>query len=148
MPYSVGGHPAFAVDGLNNYALGIPGNFHLLRHVLEGSYLSGETEALDFMEYLSLKDELFSKDAIVLIKPPFKSICLEHKTKGPVLTMHSENWEALGIWTKEGAPFICIEPWWGYADTINTSQELISKPGIHLLAPGKTENLSYLLALH
>jgi galactose mutarotase-like enzyme len=39
----------------------------------------------------------------------------------------------LGIWTKKDAPFICIEPWNGYADSDNSNGNLYEKAGIIIL---------------
>jgi len=39
----------------------------------------------------------------------------------------------LGIWTKQKAPYICIEPWFGYADTMSNSGELSEKEGIQII---------------
>jgi galactose mutarotase-like enzyme len=42
----------------------------------------------------------------------------------------------LGIWTKPGAPFICIEPWCGITDPAGFSGDIKDKPGIFLLSAG------------
>ena len=39
-----------------------------------------------------------------------------------------ESFPYLGIWSKSsGAPFICIEPWFGLADEENSTQNLEDK---------------------
>jgi galactose mutarotase-like enzyme len=40
----------------------------------------------------------------------------------------------LGVWTKPGAGFLCVEPWQGYAAPLGFSGELKDKPGGILLA--------------
>lgn len=42
----------------------------------------------------------------------------------------------LGVWTKPGAPFVCIEPWQGLADPEGYTGDLANKPGMVTLAPG------------
>lgn len=42
----------------------------------------------------------------------------------------------LGIWTRPGAPFLCIEPWQGLAAEEGGSQELADRPGALVLSPG------------
>jgi len=44
--------------------------------------------------------------------------------------------ETLGIWTKPGAPFVCIEPWQGYAANVDDDGDLAQRPGVVLLPPG------------
>lgn len=42
----------------------------------------------------------------------------------------------LGIWTKPGAPYLCIEPWQGLAEREGASGELRDRPGTRILDPG------------
>lgn len=44
----------------------------------------------------------------------------------------------LGIWTKPGAGYLCIEPWQGYPSELGFEGPLIEKPGIALIEPGGT----------
>ena len=56
----------------------------------------------------------------------FKNIRNENFIK-----LNFENFPYLGIWSKpSGAPFLCIEPWFGVADEENTSQNFEDKKGI------------------
>jgi galactose mutarotase-like enzyme len=41
----------------------------------------------------------------------------------------------LGIWSKPGAGFVCLEPWQGYADPSDFDGELAEKPGIVAIPP-------------
>lgn len=51
----------------------------------------------------------------------------------------------LGIWTKPGAPFFCIEPWQGLAAEEEGSDALTERPGIRMLAPGAMQRFRLLL---
>jgi galactose mutarotase-like enzyme len=42
----------------------------------------------------------------------------------------------LGIWAAPNADFVCIEPWCGIADSVNTNQQLVEKEGINELEGG------------
>jgi galactose mutarotase-like enzyme len=42
----------------------------------------------------------------------------------------------LGIWTKPGAPYLCIEPWQGLAEQAGADGELANRPGSRILAAG------------
>ena len=48
------------------------------------------------------------------------AITILHNEKA-YLKIEFENFPFLGIWKKENAPFLCIEPWTGYADTTETT---------------------------
>jgi galactose mutarotase-like enzyme len=53
----------------------------------------------------------------------------------------------LGVWTKPGSGFICIEPWQGHADPEGFEGELASKPGIVLIQPGGTRNFTMTITI-
>ena len=48
----------------------------------------------------------------------------------------------LGIWTKPGAPYLCIEPWQGIADPQGYAGELRDKPGMVIVASGATRTFA------
>jgi galactose mutarotase-like enzyme len=51
----------------------------------------------------------------------------------------------LGVWTRPGAPFLCIEPWQGLAAELDGSPELADRPGARILKSG--EEAHYRLSL-
>ncbi|MCF8408009.1 MAG: aldose 1-epimerase family protein [Crocinitomicaceae bacterium] len=149
LPYSVGGHPGFSITGnLNEYSLNFNQLLSLNRSILDGPYYSGKSETMSINKVLPLENSLFVNDALVFKNPPFSSVTLNHDIKGPIVTVSSENWEAIGFWTKIGAPFFCIEPWWGWADSIHSEGDLMEKAGMHLLEPNEMESVSFIIELH
>ncbi len=44
-----------------------------------------------------------------------------------------EDFPFFGIWAAKNAPFVCLEPWCGVADSVNTTQDLTKKEGINAL---------------
>lgn len=144
MYYSVGGHPAFFLaESLENYYLEFDRAVQLDRHELSGSYFSGKTCDYSFSNRLDLNTELFETDAFVLKDPTFKSVSLKHQNGETLVQMDCDSWTAIGFWTKKGAPFICIEPWWGRADHADSNGKLEEKKGIRRLNPGEKEQLVY-----
>jgi galactose mutarotase-like enzyme len=146
MPYSVGGHPGFALkEPLNQYELHFSNAFQAERCLIEGNYYSGETKTMNIAPVLPLDFSLFASDALVFKQPPFQSVTLAHTTKGKLVTLHFESLDAIGFWTKEHAPFFCIEPWWGWADAHSHNGNLAEKDGMHWLNAGEEETLVYWL---
>ena len=45
-----------------------------------------------------------------------------------------------GIWTKPNAPFLCIEPWCGLADSVSDKGSIYEKEGIIILEINETFN--------
>lgn len=144
MYYSVGGHPAFQLDEpLENYFLEFDTAIQLEREDLIGGYFTGETHYYGVSTHLNLSRELFENDAFVLKDPQFQSVSLKHIDGKTLVQMNCDSWTAIGFWTKQDAPFICIEPWWGWADDVNSTGKLEEKAGIRVLKPGESERLEY-----
>ena len=51
--------------------------------------------------------------------------------------MHFSHFPYFGIWSTKDANFVCLEPWCGIADSINSTGNLKDKEGIHILEPNK-----------
>lgn len=148
LPYSVGGHPGFAIEGtLNDYYLDFGQSFSTQQWVLEGSYYSGETIVRNIDMKLQLNYSLVEKDAIVFRKPEFNRVVLGHKEKGGLVAMSYNQLDAIGFWSKKDAPFFCIEPWWGWADRIDSNGDFLLKEGIHFLNPNDVKAHSYQIEL-
>ena len=90
---------------------------------------------------LQLRDDLFAADAIVFDSIASRRILYEAE-RGPKLEIAFPGMPDLGIWTKPGAGFICIEPWHGFADPQGFSGDFRAKPGIALLAPGTQQEFA------
>ena len=83
---------------------------------------------------LPLNYSLFEKDAIVLKDFATSSLSLM-KNNVPVLKVRFSQFPFLGIWTKKDAPFICVEPWLGIADSRHSTARIVEKEGIQILEP-------------
>jgi galactose mutarotase-like enzyme len=59
----------------------------------------------------------------------------------------AKNWPYFGIWSKKGSPFVCLEPWYGLADSEDHNQELTEKEGILKLAGGKSWHAEWTVEL-
>ena len=62
---------------------------------------------------------------------------------GTALEVFWSGFAQLGIWSKPGGDFLCIEPWYGTADPIGFGGEFADKPGLMLLRPGERRNLEW-----
>ncbi len=84
---------------------------------------------------LALADDLFAADA--LIWTDLESRGLSYGApEGARLDIEFPDTAQLGIWTKPGADFLCIEPWAGYADPVGFAGDFRDKPGVIKIAPG------------
>jgi galactose mutarotase-like enzyme len=134
MYFSIGGHPAFALpEHFENYSLLFKTDNELEFTALENNLLLEKTQNLEVENNkLPLNYQLFEKDALVFKNHQIDSITIQENGHN-VLKVNFEKFPDLGIWTKINAPFICIEPWFGHADGVNTNQNLEEKAGIQIL---------------
>lgn len=137
MPFSLGAHPAFALySDFESYSLEFDDNDALTSYRLKNDLLSEETITIPLTEKsLPLNYELFANDALVIKGVKSKSVTIREK-ESPVLRLNFQDFPDLGLWTKPGAPFICIEPWHGYSDTPDNDGTIINKEGIIVLVSG------------
>jgi galactose mutarotase-like enzyme len=85
---------------------------------------------------LVIRDQLFVDDAVIFDRLNSKQLDYGAPT-GPQLRIKFDAFPTLGVWTKPGAGYLCIEPWQGFADPQNFSGDIRDKPGIMNLAAGE-----------
>jgi galactose mutarotase-like enzyme len=85
---------------------------------------------------LALRDELFSADALIFDQIVSRRVTYGGEV-GPRIAISFPGIPYLGVWTKPGANFICIEPWQGVTDPEGFNGELQDKPGALVIPPGK-----------
>lgn len=144
MYFAVGGHPAFALpENFENYSLVFTGNDELRFSLLEHNLLQNQTQVLETKNNIKTLDySLFEKDALVFRDRQIQSVTIQEKGND-FLKVKFEQFSDLGIWTKRNAPFICIEPWFGHADEVQTTQNLTEKAGIIKLEQQENFNANY-----
>jgi galactose mutarotase-like enzyme len=142
--FSVGGHPAFRLPlttdtKFEDYFLKFEENENLSRWPISGEGLI-QLQSIPVLEdsnRLNLKKSLFYQDALVFKYPASSEISLiSGKTPHGILFQMGE-FPFLGIWSSKDADFICLEPWCGIADSVNSDQQLEHKEGMEKSAPGK-----------
>jgi galactose mutarotase-like enzyme len=95
---------------------------------------------------LALEDALFAEDALVF--RPVQSRAVRYSAPGaPVLQVAWDGFPQLGVWTRPGAGFLCIEPWRGYASPEGFDGEFADKPGIFQVRPGGTVSAQYTVSV-
>jgi galactose mutarotase-like enzyme len=142
MYFSVGGHPAFAVPMVagttyEDYFLEFESEENLDRFLLTAEGLiDGREKFLEDSNRILLTKELFYNDAIILKNPESGMVSLLSDKTPHGLNFYFDGFPYLGIWAFRDADFVCIEPWCGIADSVDSSQLLKGKEGINVLAPG------------
>ncbi len=141
LPFSFGYHPAFAwplpgggVRGDHQIAFEADEPAALYRLTPDGLIQPDLVPTPVRGNHLTLADALFEQDALI-----WKSLTSRRLSYGAPghasldIAFPDTNW--LGIWTKPGAGFVCIEPWAGSADPDHYQGDFADKPGVMTLLP-------------
>jgi galactose mutarotase-like enzyme len=142
--FSVGGHPAFKVPlvdgtGYTDYYLEFNADQELSHWPIspEGLIEKKPYPLIMRSGVLPLTREMFFKDALVFKHPESSLVSLKASKTGHGLDFDISGFSYLGIWAAKNADFVCIEPWCGIADSVDSDQQLIYKEGINRLSPGE-----------
>lgn len=144
LPFSIGGHPAFALnEKFENYSLRFETNDKLISYQLENDLLTEKTNQIELDEnLLPLTYSLFENDALIFKELHSKQIqIIENKT--PILNFKFHDFPNFGIWTKQNAPFICLEPWAGFSDVFSSTGNILEKEGIQSLKGYSSKRYSF-----
>jgi galactose mutarotase-like enzyme len=152
--FSVGGHPAFRVPLVadteyHDYFLEFdePENAPRWPISREGLIEIQSQPLLSNTRMLLLKKELFVRDALVLKHPASFRVALRSTRTERGLWLDYPDFPFLGIWAAPNADFVCIEPWCGIADSVDSDQQFERKEGIQRLEPGASFERTWSLDL-
>ena len=147
MPFGLGFHPAFLwpLPGGEGrpHVVTLDNGAEPLRQPLENGLLSQVRDPSPFDKgRLLLAHDLFEHDALVF--PEGAGDGLTYAAEGgPALRFHFEALPNLALWTKPGAPFLCIEPWHGTAAEYSGSRELKDRPYTTTLPAGESRRFAF-----
>lgn len=141
LPYACGLHPGlrWPFDG------GAAGDYRVVFDddenprvpvIAPGGLFSTETRAAPLQgRELPLSPEVFAREALCFLDARSKGLTFAHRG-GAALRVDLDDFPHIALWSRPGAPFLCIEPWTGHGDPVGFDGELVDKPSMRLLAPG------------
>ncbi|MEP6845643.1 MAG: aldose 1-epimerase family protein [Panacibacter sp.] len=145
MFFSVGGHPAFKLPitegtSYDDYYLQFSRSEALDRWPLsaDGLIINSPKSLVKISDKLPLLKELFYDDALVFKNLMSKYVFIRSDKSTHGIKVHISGFPYLGIWSAKNADFVCIEPWCGIADIVDSSGKLEEKEGINQLKAGET----------
>lgn len=145
MWFSIGAHPGFnckrvTEESLNDYYLEFDNKKEITFEKLDNGLLSGQTSVLKLENSrLRLSRELFDNDALVLKNNQVEKVTLSSSKSKERIILNCKDWPYFGIWCKTCCDaFVCLEPWYGIADSVNSNHQLSGKEGIIELQPYST----------
>jgi len=102
-----------------------------------GGLISAKTRAIPLeARTLPLDDELFASDALCFLEPASRSLRFE-QSDGSAIELDFSGFGMAALWTRPGAPFLCLEAWTGHSDPEGFAGDLFEKPAMRTLAPGE-----------
>jgi galactose mutarotase-like enzyme len=139
--FSLGGHPAFAVPFLageryEDYHIEFEKDTNLDRYLIDtdGFFDGRRVKTLDGSRLLPLTKDMFADDAYIFKNLQSRKVTLRSAKNPHTLSVSFPDFHYLGLWAKVDAPYVCIEPWRGCADTaghptpFDRKEEIISLP--------------------
>ncbi|WP_020532456.1 aldose 1-epimerase family protein [Flexithrix dorotheae] len=150
--FSIGAHPAFNCPispekKKSDYFLNFGKKVDAEAILLKNGLLTEETNLkLEDTEAINIADDLFRNDALVFKNFPSNEVALADENQKPYLKVVFEGFPFLGIWSKsKEGPFVCIEPWFGIADHVDSSQNFRDKEGMIQLEGAGEFSASYFI---
>jgi len=139
MYFSVGAHEGYSCpEGIDEYVLMFPEDVTLATTVLDGNLIKhGKEPVIRESSVLPLKYDYFNIDALVFEDVPVKSVVLKHLKSTKKIKVDFDGFKNLLFWTKPGAPYICIEPWCGKPDFVDSALDIALKPSMNRLEPAQ-----------
>ena len=154
MLFSLGGHPAYACplnkdETYTDYYL----EFEMAEsaptwQVNKDGLIARET--LPFFEnsrIIDLHPHLFDNDALVFKNLNSSKVSLKSRKSSQVLTVKYDDFPYLGIWAKPNGQFVCIEPWLGIADSVDSDRNFENKEGRVSLSAQKSFKATYSVSI-
>lgn len=145
MYFSIGAHPAFnCVKGKTVLSM----NKENIKYSVlnsDGLYLP---EKYPIQSSFVLNDGIFDRDALIIENSGVTSVSLSNGGK----TFAEVNFTAplFGIWSPVGknAPFVCIEPWYGRADSADFCCDLTKREWGNELCPDEVFKKEYEIVIY
>ena len=104
----------------------------------EGYLSKNKIDCLENTNKINLSKELFKDDALVFNDLKSNKITIKSSNNDKYLEVDFTGFPDMGIWApKDGAPFVCIEPWFGHADYDDFNGEFTEKEGVMPLNIGE-----------
>ena len=145
--FGIGGHPAFKCDySTGDYEIVFEQNEENIEFLKLRNGLIDMENATNILEEnkIHLTENIFDNDAIIMKNIKSNKVILQNRnTNKKILEFDFTDFPYLALWSKKGAPFVCIEPWQNTADRIDSTQIYKDKEGIIELLKDKEFECKY-----
>ncbi|WP_461239513.1 aldose 1-epimerase family protein [Paucilactobacillus sp. N302-9] len=144
--YALGAHPGFNISIQHGAVLDVQPAQEYEQIPLVGPYNDIEhLKTINLTKPLSLERTLFKNDAIILnLKMQSTKLSLKDN-QNHLVSVNLTQTPFVGVWTPfdKEAPFVCLEPWWGIADSVTSNYQLTQKTAINHLAVHQSQQMGF-----
>ena len=148
MYFSIGAHEGYACSGgIEEYSLVFDKDENFTCNILDGNLLEYNTYSVGEGRELPLKYDFFAIDALTFLNLKSRGVDLVHKPTGKSLRVEFDGFDYLFVWTKPNANYICIEPWCGIPDFVDSDFDITKKRGIVKLEANGEKVLTHSIIL-
>ena len=139
MYFSIGSHEAYSCpNGISEWSVIFDKEENLIATPVDGPLLTYDENILaKSTRILLLKDEYFEIDALVFLNLKSRKLTLKNDKTGDEIKLDFDGFPYLLIWTKPNAKYICLEPWCGIPDYLDSDFDITKKKGIIRLQKGE-----------
>ena len=132
--FGLGGHPAFNCEySKEEYEINFQEKEYNIEFLKLKNGLIDTEKAKNILNNnkIYLEKNIFDNDAIIMKNIKSNKIILQNKkVNKKILEFDFTGFPYLALWSKKGAPFVCIEPWQNTADRIDSTQIYKEKANI------------------
>lgn len=145
MLFALGGHPAFNVPleenlSFEDYFFSFSPQKSRVKIPLEGPFANLDQKTIGQTNTnIRISHDLFQNDALIFETKGLNTFTISAEDSPHSVTLSYNHIPYVGFWSPypKESPFVCIEPWWGFADPVDSTGKLEEKPGMNQLAPGE-----------
>jgi galactose mutarotase-like enzyme len=146
MIFALGGHPAFNIPltedlSFEDYFIAFSPQKSRVKIPLEGPFANLDQKTIGQTNTnIQLSHDLFREDALIYETKGLNAYTLGSEESPHSVTLAYNNIPYVGLWSPypAEAPFVFIEPWCGFADTVDSNGQLEDKEGMNRLAAKET----------
>ncbi len=135
MYFSVGAHPGFNCKVGDIIEFEQPETLATERIDKENLIIDKKFPLIENSREIVITKEIFEPDALILSGMKSKKLRIKGENE---IEFTFGDCPFLGIWAKPGAPYVCIEPWYGVNDGREVKSDISQKRGIQHLNKGET----------
>ena len=157
MPFTWGGHTAYNVpllrdEKFEDYVVEFEkeevANCPTLQEETGLIMLDKRLPLLNGEKMFSLRHDLFYHDCLIFDELKSRKVRLYCRLSGKGVELNFEGFPYLGIWSAANdAPFVCLEPWTGFATCTNEDDIFEHKRGMKRLKEGESFTSQYSVSI-